>query len=799
MRTNLPVSNKEIPLGEETLIVSKTNLKGQLTYINRDFIDISGFSEAELIGEPHNIVRHPDMPPEAFADLWETLKAGRPWTGMVKNRCKNGDHYWVLANATPLVEGGQTVGYLSVRRRATRSQIEEAEEIYRRFREHRQGKLRIRQGQVVQGEGGVLARLTDRPLGQRLGLIFGLIALMLVIQGMAGVVALDAIANTDASTLQTLIGQIRWATLGGVLLSLALIAVAGRWLAGSLLPPINEAARTLGLIAQGNYSSAVDVSGNDELGQLRQQLQSMQTRMGFELAETRRVAAEMTGIKIALDSVHMPVQIADDSGRITYANKTMLEAMGRVEDALGQRQAGFRASQLVGNEIGLLHGDHGTTRHLAELRHAETRDIDIAGRAFRVTTTPVIDSQGKRLGTAGEWQDRTDEIQVENEVAAIVAAASQGDLSRRIALDGKEGFFARLGEGVNHLLHNTQQALQTTSEALNRVARGDLTQTIAEDYQGIFGQLKDDTNQTIERLREVIGQIKEAAEAIDTAAHEIASGNQDLSSRTEEQASSLEQTSSSMEQLNATVQQNADNASQANALARQSNDVASRGGQMVRRVVDTMSDIQDSSKKIADIVGVIDSIAFQTNILALNAAVEAARAGEQGRGFAVVASEVRSLAQRSATAAKEIKMLIAESVDKVEGGAKLVREAGSTMDEVVVSFQQVAGLVTDISNASREQSQGIGQVTEAVSQMDETTQQNAALVEQAAAAAESLEEQARSLVKAVATFRLAAGGSSRPAARLAPSVASAPSARSRHHKPAALLPLQDEIEEWEEF
>jgi methyl-accepting chemotaxis protein len=219
-----------------------------------------------------------------------------------------------------------------------------------------------------------------------------------------------------------------------------------------------------------------------------------------------------------------------------------------------------------------------------------------------------------------------------------------------------------------------------------------------------------------------------------------------------------------MEELNATVKQNAENARQANELARASNGAVSRGGDAVKRVVTTMDDIQDSSKKIADIIGVIDSIAFQTNILALNAAVEAARAGEQGRGFAVVATEVRNLAQRSATAAKEIKGLIAESVREVEDGVKLVNQAGSAMDEVVTSFQQVANLVTEISGASREQSSGIEQVTQAVSQMDEVTQQNAALVEEAAAAAESLEEQARGLVQAVGSFKLPATRRIAPAA-----------------------------------
>ncbi len=261
-----------------------------------------------------------------------------------------------------------------------------------------------------------------------------------------------------------------------------------------------------------------------------------------------------------------------------------------------------------------------------------------------------------------------------------------------------------------------------------------------------------------------------------------------------------------MEQLNATVKQNAENARQANELAKTSNAGVVKGGQVVKEVVVTMGDIQASSKKISDIIGVIDSIAFQTNILALNAAVEAARAGEQGRGFAVVATEVRNLAQRSATAAKEIKILIAESVDKVESGAKLVQQAGTTMDEVVTSFQQVASLVTEIASASREQSSGIEQTTQAVSQMDEVTQQNAALVEEAAAAAESLEEQARGLVQTVSMFKLAAGGGrTLPAPSLRDATpkqlgASRPQSRPVPG-PKKIAPphLADDGEQWEEF
>ena len=278
------------------------------------------------------------------------------------------------------------------------------------------------------------------------------------------------------------------------------------------------------------------------------------------------------------------------------------------------------------------------------------------------------------------------------------------------------------------------------------------------DYAGDFEAMKIDANLTAERLTGIVGQIKQCSLAINTAAHELAAGNDDLSRRTEQQAANLEETAASMEELTSTVRENAASARQANQLAVDAADVAARGGDVVGQVVSTMRAIELSSKRIAEIIGVIDGIAFQTNILALNAAVEAARAGEQGRGFAVVASEVRSLAQRSATAAREIKELIGDSMGKVDDGAALVAQAGSTMNEIVGSVQQVSDIVARIAAASQEQSVGIEQVNHTVVQMDETTQQNAALVEEASAAARSMEEQAEALAEAVSVFRYSAGG-----------------------------------------
>ncbi|MDD2271307.1 MAG: methyl-accepting chemotaxis protein [Desulfuromonadaceae bacterium] len=299
-----------------------------------------------------------------------------------------------------------------------------------------------------------------------------------------------------------------------------------------------------------------------------------------------------------------------------------------------------------------------------------------------------------------------------------------------------------------------KQALDKAIRASDQIASGDLTVKIEIESEDETGHLLASLKEMNEGLAKIVGEVRNGADSIATATEQIAAGNADLSQRTEEQASALEETASSMEELTSTVKQNADNAQQANQLAISASGVAVKGGDVINRVVRTMESITDSSKKIADIIGVIDGIAFQTNILALNAAVEAARAGEQGRGFAVVAAEVRSLAQRSAAAAKEIKTLIEDSVGKVQDGSRLVEEAGQTTQEIVTSIKRVTDIMAEISAASLEQSSGIEQVNTAITQMDDVTQQNAALVEQAAAAAESLEEQALQLVQVVTRFTL---------------------------------------------
>jgi aerotaxis receptor len=521
MRANLPVTNHEIVLSDHFSVVSTTDLQGNITYANPYFVEVSGYSVQELMGAPHNILRHPDMPPEAFADLWATIKDGSPWTGLVKNRNKSGDFYWVLANVTPVYDNGKAIGYMSVRIKPERNQVAQAEQIYREIRDGNPRKLKIKNGGVE--NSNPFAKLVQISLTTRLQLSFMLVMLAFVLLGI-NLLWPDALPGAFASSLTA-------AVLGLLATGYAAVSVQHR-----ILTPLQQAIHSARILAGGDLTHQMAAAGQDEVGQLQNALRQM---------------------------------------------------------------------------------------------------------------------------------------------------------------------------NIN--------------------------------------------------LRSIIGDVRSNFEAIRSATRDIAAGNLNLSNRTESQASSLEETAASMEQITGTVQQSASNATKANELGAQASEAANKSGSIVRDAVVTMNGINAASHKIVDIIGLIDGIAFQTNILALNAAVEAARAGEQGRGFAVVASEVRSLAGRSAAAAKEIKALINNSMSQVAAGTAQTAQAGDAMQKVIDSIVRVNLIMAEMTAATKEQSLGITQVNQAVSLMDTVTQQNAALVEEAAASASSLAEQTDQLTNALAVFKLTRG------------------------------------------
>ncbi len=400
-------------------------------------------------------------------------------------------------------------------------------------------------------------------------------------------------------------------------------------------------------------------------------------------------------------------------------------------------------------------------REIAELRETQTPiQAKIVAAALTNQANAFALLNAEETPTWRQMRSRLQDLMKARREEVAVGKAAMVQFTQRVLMVSLALGLAALVAGSAIAIWLTRSVLRrlggepdVVAAITHRIAGGDLTADVAT-REGDNASLLASVKTMQDGLRRTVGQIKTSVEAITTGTTEIAAGNQDLSQRTEEQASSLEETASSMEELTSTVKQNADNARQANQLAASASEIAVKGGAVVGDVVSTMGAISESSKKIADIIGVIDGIAFQTNILALNAAVEAARAGEQGRGFAVVAGEVRNLAQRSAAAAKEIKALIEDSVGKVDSGTKLVDQAGHTMEEVVSSIKRVTDIMAEITAASQEQSSGIEQVNQAVTQMDQVTQQNAALVEEAAAAAESMQQQAHQLAGAVAVFKL---------------------------------------------
>jgi len=568
---------------------------------------------------------------------------------------------------------------------------------------------------------------------------------------------IEAEVSAIAEHSDAIAAQVRWLQVTTMLVTGLLTAALSVWIILSVRRDIGgepaQAARATARIATGDLDTPVGVRPGDKRSILAR-LQDMQARLRERLEAERAEAATNLRVVRALDGSSTAVMIADATRRIVYANPSVVAILREQAGELRKQFADFDPDRLIGRSIDAFHARPEHQRGLLEgLRSVHQGQIQVGEAHFFLSANTVRGEDDNVLGFVVEWRDRTSDVAVERQIAGLVDAAVRGDLAARVDAVRLKGFHRTVGEGLNRLLDELQASIDAFGEAFKALAAGDLQHRISRPMQGTFGQLRDDANATSKRLGELIGAIQDAVQQVHGAAVEIAAGNQDLGARTEQQAANLEETAASMEELTGTVRANADAAAEAQGLVQSAAATASRGGGEVRAVVESMNRIAADSRRMHDIISTIDGIAFQTNILALNAAVEAARAGEQGRGFAVVAGEVRTLAQRSANAAREIKLLISESIARIEAGADQVHVAGSTIDGVVGAVQRVAELMADIARASSEQASGISQVGQTISALDDATQQNAALVEEATAAARALEDQANTLSKLAARFQ----------------------------------------------
>ncbi|MDG9666104.1 methyl-accepting chemotaxis protein [Hahella sp. CR1] len=514
----------------------------------------------------------------------------------------------------------------------------------------------------------------------------------------------------------------------------------------------------------------------------------------------------MSRLRQAIETASVGLMVADEEFKITYMNPTVSRVLKNAESEIRKRLPQFDADNLIGECIDVFHKDPSHQRRLlSQLKQPHNARLQLGNAFFDLTAGTIRDKEGTILGFVVQWNDISTQIVIEREVQEMVDKAKVGDLKKRIGLEGKDGFVRTLAEGLNELIGVVDLVLEDVRNLMQRLAEGELQGRMRDDYKGGYDDLAQAANTSMEQLDRIMRQLIDSSDSVSSANQEISSGNNQLSERTEKQSSSLEETASSIEELSSNVRNTADNARQADQLANLARDAAATGGEVTKRTVSSMGEINEASRKIAEIIGVIDDIAFQTNLLALNASVEAARAGEQGRGFAVVATEVRNLAQRSATSAREIKDLIEDSVKKVQAGSKLVDESGKNLDEIILHVKKVSDLISDIAAATEEQSSGLAQVNKAVMELDEITQQNAALAEETASSAESSLESVEQMVQLMSFFKVDGSQESTvsaPTSAPRPRAVAEPAAR-KTSKPAAAKPApkkgSGDDEDWEVF
>jgi methyl-accepting chemotaxis protein len=711
-------TNKEFVLPSNTVILSTSDLQGNILTYNQGFKDASGYSDEELKGKPHSMLRHPDMPKDAFKDLWDTIEAGRAWFGIVKNKRKNGDHYWVAANASPITDDqGKITGYVSVRYPASREQVAFAEQLYASVRA---GSAKVPRTQIKD------TRLRNKVLG----IVAVLASLLPFAVFFAGI-------------------EVSYAR--ETLLMLFSISAVG-FLAYSNYRA-TEVSKTLqdavGKLARGEYREPI--SDHSYWGFA---LNQIRVRVGESAANNYDTEQANAIMLAAIDTATTSLMVVDRNFTITKINRSLHRMFSELETQLQTELPQFSVASVVGSNMDIFHKDPSHQRKMLEkLTDRYEAHIIVAGLHLALTVQPIRTAD-TIVGYAVEWLDRTVEETVVVELSNVFEGMKMGVFNGRIT-SPTHGVYDRIKENVNESMAVIQHALDSINGVIEAQAIGDFTKSLPSGtFKGQMHALKNAINFSADKVKQAIGQAVVSSSIVQEQAGYVAKGAQSLSSRVQEQASALQQTSMTMQEMRSTVLANSQRAAQVAELSAQMKAQAGSGMEVMQQTITAMQSIQQANNRIVDIVAMIDSIAFQTNLLALNAAVEAARAGEHGRGFAVVASEVRALAQKSAEAAQDIKSLIGDSVQRISTGTRLADRSGEMLGEITTSIEQVAGMMGEMASTSNEQNTAIGQVYQAIDDIDRVTQENAALVEETTAAVGQLSKEADELMENVRFFNI---------------------------------------------
>lgn len=723
------VTGKEVDVDPYTTIVSKTDLDGNITFVNDPFIRISGYTKDELIGQSHSIMRHPDVPREVFKDLWETIGVDKPWVQYVKNRCKNGDHYWVEANVCPIHENGATVGYLSVRRKINDQQKAAADELYRDIGA---GKKRLKNGYVESGFDRLSVFDHVNPLMT--------LVVLIVLMSIAGI--LDALK----------VFSMPWYV---QLVILSIFLTYALFINHKTKKRIASFEAMLQSMSEADFSKQVYTYGSTWIAKLAGDIKKMQIQMGSTYEESRSRLNFSVRLTTALDNASTSVMVVNRLNQIIYVNHAMKELLARNMEKLEGEFPMMQADSMVGRNLDCFNqSNSGMTLFSMDQREHAEKEFNIAGIILKTIKQPVINEQGECIGAVIEWTDVSQQRKVEKTIDDVLKMAAKGHTDIRVDTEGLDGFYLYSANNINVLLKSLNSAIEDMVLIMVDLANGNMQSRMDKKLNGALDAMKGATNVSLENLSGIILQMKEVSVATVGSARESSQAASDLSDRTQVAAATLEEVNASMQTINGMQQENTAALTEVANLANTAMNLNQEARVAMDSSIQAMSSITETSEKIEAIIGLIDGIAFQTNLLALNAAVEAARAGEHGRGFAVVAGEVRTLAQKSADAAKDIKNLIQESGEKVKEGSNKVQATHDVFTEVDSGVAQISSTLKEVVGSINEQQRNVDQISTAVQELDNNLQSNAALVEESSATAVALTEQAEVLDHEVQKFQL---------------------------------------------